>query len=201
MPIGTVVQIGTNNGRDHVRDLCRTSAPEAVYLVEPFSIHAPEIRRQYDGIANVTLDTIAITPTHQDSVRLFYTEEDGPEDNANKSYQVASIIPSHIVKHHYDPRLFKSVVVPAMTLNEYFASHSLTDIDYLFLDIEGIDFEVLRTIDFSTYTIRHLQIEHLHLNSSDLNAFMQSQGYTSTPGIDWHGFDTLFVRTNAPDSK
>lgn len=188
-----VVQIGTNNGLDHVRDLCLRESPIAVYLVEPFSVHNSDIRKNYSGIANVCLENIAITPTPQDTVELFYTEQDGPANDPTKSYQVASIKPEHIVKHAYDPTMLQSVVVPAMTLNAFFAKHNLHNIDYLFLDIEGIDFEVLRSIDFSRYTIRHLQIEHLHLDYTELISFMYSRGYEPIPGLDKHRFDTAFL--------
>lgn len=189
-----VVQIGTNNGNDHVLDLCKKRYTSAIYLVEPFSIHNNSIQANYKDIPNVIIENIAITPTAQDSIELFYTEDDGPQNNVHKSYQVASIKQEHIVKHDYSPSNIKSINVPAMTINDFFAKHNLTTINYLFLDIEGIDFEVLKSIDFSKVNIKNLQIEHLHLDKETLISYMKERGYSATVGLDVHGFDTMFVK-------
>ena len=190
----TIVQVGTNNGNDHVLKLCKENPNASIYLIEPFVIHNEEIQKNYTGISNVSIENVAITPESCDNTTLYYTEQDGPKNDSRKSYQVASIKTDHIVKHDYDPSQLESITVNALTMNQFFETRRLKTIDYLFLDIEGIDFEVLKTIDFDMFIIRHLQIEHLHLDYIELEKFMKDKGYRSTRGIDFHGFDTMFTR-------
>jgi len=189
-----VIQVGTNTGNDHVLQLCKQMKFDRILLVEPFVIHNTSIQRHYNGIPNVNIDNIAIVPNNVKNIDLYFTHEDGPAGHPNKSYEVASIKPEHLVKHDYKYESLSKVTVPAMTMNEYFANYGLTKIHYLFLDIEGIDFEVLETIDFDTFDIRHLQIEHLHLDKTRLYEFMKSKGYVATKGIDTYGYDTMFIK-------
>jgi FkbM family methyltransferase len=189
-----VVQIGTNTGNDHVLRMCKEQEFEMILLVEPFDIHNQTIHSNYSGIANYTIDNVAIVPTSTPWVDLYYTDNDGPANHPKKSFEVASIRPDHLVKHNYSYHSLSKVRVPSLTMNEYLDKYSLRRIDYLFLDIEGIDFEVLETIDFDRFDIRNLQIEHLHLDFTQLVRFMASKGYSPREGIDLCGYDTMFLK-------
>lgn len=117
-----IVQIGTNTGNDHVLDLCKSMDNPQVFLVEPFHIHNKSIHENYKNIATYTVDNVAIVPSHRDSVDLYYTEKDGPSAHPNKSYEVASIRPEHLMKHKYAYTSLRKITVPALTINEYLKS-------------------------------------------------------------------------------
>jgi FkbM family methyltransferase len=187
-----VIQIGTNNGDDHVRNLCRQIKPSFVLLVEPFTIHNAAIKKSYAGIANVAFENTAITPTPMESVTLYFADRDGPMTGPTRSYEVTSIVPDHLIKHGYTPSELRSFVVPCKTLTQLFDTYAIKHIDYLFLDVEGIDFEVLKSIDFQTYSIANLQIEFLHLDKDLLISFMAERGYTV--GTTLHKYDLMFVK-------
>lgn len=192
-----IVQIGTNNGADSVNAFCLQNNPEFVLLVEPFKFHNDNIRKNYDKIiSSVHIENIAIHPINNlDSISLFYADRDGPEGNPNHSFEVTSMIPDHLIKHGYSKNELREFTVPALTLHSLFDKYSLKTIDYLFLDIEGIDFEVLQSIDFEKYDIKYLQIEHLHLDKQKLLDFMVQKRYRPlTDAIDTYGYDTLFKK-------
>ena len=190
-----VVQIGTNNGNDHVRDFCLRNKPSQIILVEPFSIHVDEINKNYKDIDNFQIEILAITPDNEKEKILYYSIMDGLVRGPECSYQVTSIKPEHLLKHDYNLNTLREFKVQSMTLNELFLKHNLRQIDYLFLDIEGIDFEVLETIDFDKFDIKNIQIEILHLDKNLLYNFMTSKGYISTKtSFDKHRFDELFTK-------
>jgi FkbM family methyltransferase len=188
-----VIQLGTNNGNDHVRDLCKSQHPNLVILVEPFSRHNTTILENYKGIENVNLINKAILAEKQDRVELYYTELDGKIRGPTCSYLVTSTLKSHLHKHGYTDESIEAFTVEALTLEELFTNFNLTEIDYLFIDIEGIDFDVLKSINFEKYKINHIQIEHIHLDKEGLNRFMAEKKYYPKPGLDHHGYDTLYV--------
>lgn len=189
-----IVQVGTNTGNDHVLQMCKTHEFSKILLVEPFDIHNESIHKHYSEIANYKIDNIAIVPKSVPNVQLYYADNDGPAGHPNKCYEVTSIKPEHLVKHNYSYASLRSITVPAMTMNQYLESYGLKKIEYLFLDIEGIDFEVLETIDFDRFDIRNLQIEHLHLDKHRLFEFMKSKGFSQTKGLDLCGYDTMFIK-------
>jgi len=189
-----VVQIGTNNGNDHVRDLCRQIKPSFVLLVEPFTFHHAAIKKNYAGIPNIAYEHVAITPECKESIALYFADRDGPMSGPTRSYEVTSIIPEHLIKHGYSPSELKSITVPCKTMPQLFDTYGIKHIDYLFLDVEGIDFEVLKSIDFQTYSIANLQIEFIHLDKDMLISFMSERGYVV--GNTLHKYDIMFVRSD-----
>ena len=192
-----IVQIGTNDGNDDVRNFCIKERPDFVLLVEPFNIHLDKIKQNYSEIIDsVHIENIAIHPTENlETVTLYYTDRDGPLGDPRRTYEVTSMISNHLIKHGYRTPELKTFNVPALTLNSLFEKYSLSSIDYLFLDIEGIDFEVLKSIDFEKYDIQYLQIEHLHLDINELKLFMFKNGYRPLySAIDTRGYDTMFKK-------
>jgi FkbM family methyltransferase len=189
-----VVQIGTNNGSDDVNQFCKSVKPSLILLVEPFDIHIEEIKRNYNSLNNVIIESIAI---HYDKnireAEFFYTELDGPVRGPTCSFQVSSLLPEHLIKHGYKPNSLKAIQVPCLTLNELFIKYNLSEIDYLFIDIEGVDLEVLKSIDFNKFKIHNIQIEHLHLDKSDLFSFMKQRGYIIGKTISKSEYDTMFT--------
>ena len=191
-----VVQIGTNTGLDDTRNFCLSHKPDHILLVEPFDIHLDSIKRNYsDIIDNVIIENIAIHHLEDVSnVILYYTDLDGPIRGPKCNYEVTSMIPQHLIKHGYAPSCLKTFNIPCMTLNKLFEKYNITEIDYLFLDIEGIDFEVLQTIDFNRVNIKNIQIEFLHMNTAILLKFMKDKGYTKGQTIGTTTYDWLFYK-------
>lgn len=190
--MAVVVQIGTNTGKDHVRDFCKTIKPMFILLVEPFDIHYDSIKKNYMGIANVAYECTAIMSVPMDTTTLYFADKDGPSGHPLHTFEVTSAIPDHLVKHGYSRSDLKSFSVKCKTMSQLFDTYSLKKIDYLFLDIEGIDFEIVTSIDFVSYDIRNIQIEFLHLDRDALVAFMTGHGYSI--GTSLHHYDMMFVK-------
>jgi FkbM family methyltransferase len=190
--MAVVVQIGTNTGNDHVRNLCREIKPAFILLVEPFDVHHDSIKKNYAGIPHVAYEHVAIMPIPMDATTLYFADRDGPSGHPLHTFEVTSVVPDHLLKHGYAQSELKSVTVNCKTMSQLLATYSLKRIDYLFLDIEGIDFEVLKSIDFDAYDIRNLQIEFLHLDRTELVTFMAGHGYAV--GTSLHANDMMFVK-------
>ncbi len=189
-----IVQLGTNNGNDHVRDLCKSYNPALVVLVEPFSRHNNEIEENYKDIENVYIVNKAVVAEKTEKATLYFTELDGKVRGPECSYLVTSIMKSHLNRHGYEDENIETFTADAITISELFDMFNLTEINYLFIDIEGIDFDVLKTIDFNKYKIKCIQIEHLHLDKKELDTFMRERNYKAYPGFDYSGFDVLYVQ-------
>jgi FkbM family methyltransferase len=190
-----IIQVGTNNGNDHVRDFCKIVQPDVILLVEPFPIHKKSIIKNYTGISNVILEEVAIVPYPMEKTTIYFHDKDGPIGHPKHSYEVASVDPEHLVRHGYSKSELKSFTARCKTLSQLFDTYSIKKIDYLFLDIEGIDFDVLTSIDFSAYDIHNLQIEYIHLDQNKLVSFMAEKGYRI--GVSLNKFDTMFVKQSS----
>ena len=49
-------------------------------------------------------------------------------------------------------------------LSIFLSENSLDEIEFLSLDIEGMDFDVLMNIDLNKFKIKNISFEHLHLS-------------------------------------
>ena len=86
--------------------------------------------------------------------------------------------------------------VPTRRLDSIFREHGLTRIHYLSIDVEGAEFECLRSIDFNAVYIDVIGFER---NYSDavppILEFLKAQGYAQLPVS---GEDCFMVRSGSP---
>ena len=191
----TIVQIGAGVGRDHVYNFLKDKSSNRIILVEPMQFHHEKLKSCYEEIAlknQVSYDWCCIVPPpcEKDFVTIYYSVDDAPD------YQVASINKQHILKHGYKEESIRSFQVLQTTLESILDYHHLTEIDYLFLDIEGIDAEVFLSFNLNKYEIKNIQIEHLHLGNQK-DAVVQKffdAGYRIIEAVGGIGFDTLFTK-------
>jgi FkbM family methyltransferase len=90
---------------------------------------------------------------------------------------------------------FEKIMVPAATLNRILATHlpDGTDIDFISLDVEGKDIEVLRALDFDRYGPKVLLVEANTQNDFRIleNFLCGDRGYQFARKHTWNYF---FVR-------
>ena len=72
------------------------------------------------------------------------------------------------------------------------------NIDYLSIDLEGIDFEILMSLNLNDYNIKNISFEYLHLNKKQkkqLVNYLLKYGYSYCGfGYDINNFDFLFKK-------
>ena len=183
-----IFQIGTCKGNDDVTELVRQCDPELIVLVEPNSFHNEDILKCYEGVGGVHLENIVITNNEfQDKAYFYYHEKDGP------LYEVASLDLYHILKHGYSRGGIKANEIPAMTARQLFDKYNCSDIDILFVDAEGFDDAIVRSIDLSKYNINKIYYENLHLKT-DLNQYLSINGYEVTIGVGYNQWSNMAVK-------
>jgi FkbM family methyltransferase len=86
--------------------------------------------------------------------------------------------------------------VPCLRFETLLARHGITHVDFLQIDTEGSDYDILRTIDFSRVRPDYINYEHELLNDDKpaCRAMLQAAGYELH---DWGETDTL-ARAVAP---
>ena len=67
--------------------------------------------------------------------------------------------------------------VPCLPLATLFWALNRTKIDYLSLDVEGIEYSILKTFPFSEFDIKTLSIEYVHTNATGVKEIMSDNGY------------------------
>jgi FkbM family methyltransferase len=191
-----IIQIGTNKGYDDITPLVKeySSILDKFIAVEPLSVHHSSIKECYKEIPQLIIEEIAIVPSpKEEKFTFYYHTEDGP------GYEVASTNKEHILKHViFNPKLTEDGIVElqvdCLTLNQLFEKHNLVDIDILYIDAEGLDFDLIKSIDFNKFNIINLVYEHLHINGEEAIKFLESKGYTTLRNYGHNGWSHAAIK-------
>ena len=70
------------------------------------------------------------------------------------------------------------IKVETVSLNDLLVEHNAPrEIDYLSIDTEGSELDILSTFNFSTYAVRLLSVEHNGRTEGPIDALLQSKGF------------------------
>jgi FkbM family methyltransferase len=178
----SLVQIGANSGKDHVFDFIKQNNFDKIVLVEPIPFIIDSLRSTYDGIANVFIENLAVVPDDCKEVVIYY------DGSPNANYEVSTVFRDHLVGHGCGLHALKSMNVPALNINDLFAKYNLTHIDYLFIDVEGLDCDLVCAINYDIYGFDCIQFESRHTDG----AFKRGAKLEHTiKNLELRGFDIL----------
>ena len=75
-----------------------------------------------------------------------------------------------------------------------FEKYNIKELDWLLLDIEGIDAEILLTTDWSNYDIQRIEYEQLHLGDkkSQIENIFKDLGYKKVSALN--SYDDSWIK-------
>jgi FkbM family methyltransferase len=141
-------QIGTNNGNDQFNKLVRAHKPDIVILVEPNANLLSEIQSNYKGVSNLFIYSNAIYYRDDELIELCIPSKRGYGDVH------FSLVPMNDWGED-----FVKIQTKSITFDTICKEHNITEIDYLQIDTEGFDSEIIKMIDLSSYRIRVIRFE------------------------------------------
>lgn len=193
-----IVQLGANVGNDDLSKYLKKSKQKIEFglFVEANPSHIPELKKCYSQYSNAIIENIAIkVSSHlKDTLQFFYPTKDTP------LYGITSCKIEHIYKHiEIIPWLKGSEIetfeVPCITIESLFQKYNITELDWLLLDVEGIDAELLLTTDWSKYNINKFEFENIHFDGEEkksIQKMFNKLGYVRT--IPLHHFDEAWIK-------
>jgi FkbM family methyltransferase len=164
----TIVQIGCNNGKDHILDFCQKNKDgiEAIHLIEPNPEALEDCKQTYSDFKQARFYNLAIVPNNVESINLYI-----PQGKSNNVH--ASTIENHLKAHEHSN--FDTINVSALNLNAFFDSNNITKCDRLYMDTEGLDCEIVLNFDIVKYNVGRIEFETLHSDGF----FTKGQNYNS----------------------
>lgn len=190
-----IIQIGSNKGNDDLTPiiLAYSEIIENLILVEPLSVHFSDLKECYKNVKHI-IEQAAITDDESiKNLTFYYHKEDGP------GYEVASLNKEHILKHViFNPKLTEDGIieefVPCYTINNLLDKYNLLNIDILFIDAEGFDDKLIKSIDFEKYNITNIIYENLHIDNNSIINYLVSKGYSINKNWGSNGWSSLAVK-------
>lgn len=178
-----IIQIGANNGKDHVFDFVTKNVDslKKIILIEPVPFIIDDLKNQYEPFKDkVHIENIAIYHNEDEKyLTLYYLK--------NSNYEVTSFSREHVVIHNPSPITYPmdEIKVPCLTINQVIEKYDVFDLDYLYIDTEGLDVYIISSIDFEKCNIKNIIFEMTHSDGAfqtgeNLNQtvnYLQQLGY------------------------
>lgn len=155
-----MVQIGTNDGNDQFHDLVKKYTPSKVILIEPNSQLISKIQKKYENIPNVIIVNKAINTTDA-NVTLYIPAKNKVLGNSGENgityndYHF-SIVPMNDWGSKENMIELKS---ESITFSQLCKNYNITDINYLQIDTEGFDAEIINDIDLNQINVDIIRYE------------------------------------------
>jgi FkbM family methyltransferase len=160
-------QIGTNDGNDLFRDLVIKENPDMVILVEPNKLLINEIKQNYSNIQNVYIYNNAIYYNDDEVIELYIPAKNGIMGTRADNGIVYdsghfTLLPMNDWGNKND---MVKITSTGITFDKICSTHGITNIDYLQIDTEGFDCEIIKMIDLSKYKINRIRFEKWGFNT------------------------------------
>lgn len=164
----TIVQIGCNDGKDHVLDFCLKNKDDIdeIHLVEPNPEALEDCKQTYSDFKQAKFYNLAIVPNDIESVNLYIPQVKSLNGHASTST-------NHLITHGHNH--FNSLNVIATNLNKFFDINKITKCKRLYIDTEGLDSDIILGLDFQKHNIGRIEFEILHTDG----VFTRGQNYNS----------------------
>lgn len=208
------VEIGANDG--HFVDLLHEYVSRlrlSGIVVEPQKDVFERLKKTYTNINNVTCVNAAIaTETGQ---RILYTVKEELKQGEmfsrvtgiasfNRALLKKSLL-HEFAKNNLPEKIpfvedyIEETPVDTLSLADLLDTHGVKRIDFLQIDCEGYDYEIIKMIDFKTTRPKIINYESTHLTPADraeCEKLLESKGYQ----IFRHRFDTCaFIAPSVPN--
>jgi len=151
-------------------------------LVEPVKRLYDQLLSNYKNHAGLIFENVAISNTIE--TRDFYRLRETADPIPGWSDQLGSFCVDVLLRHkNVIPNIEDYLVVETIqctTLDQLLEKHGVKKVDLIKIDVEGYDFEIIKTIDFAKIKPKILIYEWKHLSQSDLDechALLKRKGY------------------------
>ena len=167
--IKNFVQIGSNVGNDCFFKLCKKQKNKSfIHLIEPNLNLIEELKNNYKILSNfhqIFIYTCGILPKHIKKYNTLYLYDDPGHSSA-------------LNRKSFCPELIKKEIkFTPFTFNEFCESNNIKNIEYLFIDAEGLDYEIINDIDLKQVFIKNIICEKWPYVDDDQNNRIKTGEY------------------------
>ena len=200
-------QIGTNDGNDEFRKKVILDNPNLVILVEPNTELIQTIKNNYSNINNVVIYNNAIYNNSNEEVELYIPAKNAiygtRADNGHTySHVNYSLVP---MNDWGDKKDMVKIKTKTITFEDICRLNNITEIDYLQIDTEGFDSEIIKMINFNKYKINTIRFEKWYFSSNCFskyndNLILGQDGMKeSLNKLLFHNYEIKDIRDNDGD--
>jgi hypothetical protein len=178
-----LVQIGSNRGYDDFTEIVKNINPSDVdllLLIEPNEELNSDLHDCYYEYSPVIENVVINTDENEEKTKFYVF--------SNTHYsELSSLSCEHLIKHYVDSDIIEKEI-RCYTINNLFEKYKIVNLDVLFIDAEGLDYELITSIDFEKYNINKIYYENLHINNDLMVSFLDLKNYKVNRNVLMNGW-------------
>ena len=165
-----LVVIGAHSGV-WLKSLFDEYQNQNILLVEPVPYNITLLKENTAKYKNISIETSAVSEKNQ--IKKFYYVKPDAVKKLGKHWAsgIGSFDKQHILNHKNkrfavsDPDI-KEVDIQYLTFSDLIEKYSISSINLLQIDVEGVEFEILNSIDFEKIEIKKIIFEFKHFDGT-----------------------------------
>ena len=164
---------------------------ENILLVEPVPYNYQKLKERFINSSNIYICTNAVSSEHKRSKFYYVNENSISKLGKHWASGIGSFNKDHILDHR--TKRFKieagdidEIEIEFITFDDLIRNFSIESIDKLQIDVEGAEYEILKSIDYKKININSIQFESKHFDGTfkegkkleEIKNKLISEGYT-----------------------
>ena len=163
-----LVSIGSHTGAWLIKDLEYFKAEKNI-LIEPVPYNIEELKNNTKNYKNIIIEMSAISD--KDETIPFYHIKRESIDKLKKHWAsgIGSFNKNHLLSHRSKRFLInnediKEININCLSFKSFVKKYSINSIQKLMIDVEGAEFRILNSINFTTIKIKEIFFEKKHFD-------------------------------------
>ena len=200
-----IVQIGAFSGNDKVYDILKKEITANALLIEPVPWVFEELKNNYKKIANpdrLLFDNSVINI--YDGECEFYAINN-KQYSENWAIQLSSLKLTLIKEHEQflknNELEYQKLILPCINSLSLIKKYNITDIEFLKIDVEGLDYDLVKGWPYDKVKPKYFQFEFAHLDGKinsrksffSMDLFLNTKGYTL---LKYEDLDVIYKRNH-----
>ena len=183
-----IIQIGSGKGCDHVTEIIKYNSEKYInFFVEPNPYIFEKLKNNYKKISNNCNFYNTAISTKNGKIEIHFNDIEGiTSDSAQSSFNL-----DHVLKHGHKLENITTLNVKCSDLNTFLNENNLNEkeIEYLFIDTEGHDCDIILSTNFSNLNIENIYFEKLHTDGpfNQGEKFNKTKNYLTNIGYEYKG--------------
>lgn len=142
-----------------------------VLLIEPVNYNLQSLKNRFKNKNNMIYENVGVSDEKK-QIKFYYVKESSVKKLGKEwGSGIGSFRKKHLLDHHR--KRFKiiesdleEVDVKIVVFNDLVEKYNIIEIEYLLIDTEGYDYQIIKSIDFNKTKINKVKFEYKHLDDT-----------------------------------
>tara|TARA_B100001093_G_C26573372_1_gene903955 strand:+ start:61 stop:675 length:615 start_codon:yes stop_codon:yes gene_type:complete len=164
-----LVSIGSHTGYWLKHEIEKQS--DNILLIEPVKYNLDELKENTKNISNIVIEECAITDA--DQKKYFYHVKRSSISKLKKHWAsgIGSFSKKHILNHktknfQIEESDIETVEINCLSFKSLAEKYNIKSINKLIIDVEGAEYEILKSIDYNSIKIEQIIFEKKHFDNT-----------------------------------